>query len=179
MRVIAGKYRSLQLKTPKGNNTRPTLDRIKETLFNMIQNEVPGCIFVDAFAGSGAIGIEALSRGARHCYFIENNKEAYGCITDNLNFTHATNESTLLKNDILMSLSMINASHVDIFFLDPPYLEGYEEKVFSELKKMPYIDENTLIILEATLNNTFSFDGYEIIKEKRYKTNKHIFLRRN
>ena len=76
MRVIAGKCRSLNLKTPKGLNTRPTQDRIKETLFNMIQNDLGDCVFVDVFAGSGGIGIEALSRGARHCYFIDNNKEA-------------------------------------------------------------------------------------------------------
>ena len=78
MRVIAGRARSLKLKTPEGPGTRPTTDRIKETLFNIIQGEIPGCIFIDLFAGSGGIGIEALSRGASHAYFVENGKEAIG-----------------------------------------------------------------------------------------------------
>ena len=76
MRVIAGRARSLQLKTPQGPGTRPTTDRIKETLFNMIQWDISGCIFVDLFAGSGGIGIEALSRGAYHANFVENDREA-------------------------------------------------------------------------------------------------------
>ena len=74
MRVIAGTARRLLLKTPEGMDTRPTTDRIKETLFNMIQGDIPGSIFVDLFSGSGGIGIEALSRGARHAYFVENAK---------------------------------------------------------------------------------------------------------
>ena len=80
MRVIAGKARSLKLKTPDGLETRPTTDRIKETLFNMLQPYLPGSIFIDLFSGSGGIGIEALSRGAKHAYFVENNKNAVLCI---------------------------------------------------------------------------------------------------
>ena len=72
MRVIAGSARSLPLKAPEGLETRPTADRIKETLFNMLQTDVPGCVFVDLFSGTGGIGIEALSRGARKAYFVEN-----------------------------------------------------------------------------------------------------------
>ena len=79
MRVIAGKARSLRLKTPEGLETRPTTDRIKETLFNMLQPHLPDGIFIDLFSGSGGIGIEALSRGAKHAYFIENNKNAIAC----------------------------------------------------------------------------------------------------
>ena len=84
MRVIAGSAKSLRLKTPAGNDTRPTTDRIKETLFNMIQNQIPGGLFIDLFSGSGAIGIEALSRGARHAYFVENANPAIACIQENL-----------------------------------------------------------------------------------------------
>ena len=85
MRIIAGTARSLPLKTPEGMDTRPTTDRIKETLFNMIQAEIPDCVFYDFYAGSGGIGIEALSRGARHAYFVENGKQALECIKKNLN----------------------------------------------------------------------------------------------
>ena len=83
MRVIAGTARSLPLKTPEGMDTRPTTDRIKETLFNMLQTYIPDCVFVDIFSGSGGIGIEALSRGARKAYFIENAPKALACIEDN------------------------------------------------------------------------------------------------
>ena len=86
MRVIAGSAKSLRLKTPAGNDTRPTTDRIKETLFNMIQNQIPGGLFIDLFSGSGAIGIEALSRGARHAYFVENANDYARCINTKRRF---------------------------------------------------------------------------------------------
>ena len=87
MRVIAGKARRLPLKTVPGQNTRPTTDRIKETLFNMIQDELYGIRFLDLFAGSGAIGIEALSRGAARAVFVEDDRRAVSCIQENLAFT--------------------------------------------------------------------------------------------
>lgn len=178
MRIIAGKCRSLQLKTPEGLGTRPTLDRIKETLFNMIQNDLCGAVFVDVFAGSGAIGLEALSRGASRAYFIDNNKDAISCIDHNIKHTKLSDESTLIKNDVFSALSLINEKHVDIIYMDPPYKEGYEEKVLKKLLDYSYVDNDTLIIIEAMLDNDFPVDGYEIIKTKEYKTNKHIFLRR-
>ena len=87
MRVIAGTARSMPLKAAEGNNTRPTTDRIKETLFNILQADIPGCRFLDLYSGSGAIGIEALSRGARQAVFVENSRPAIAVIKDNLNFT--------------------------------------------------------------------------------------------
>ncbi len=181
MRVIAGRARSLKLKTPEGTATRPTTDRIKETLFNMIQGEIPGCIFVDLFAGSGGIGIEALSRGAAHAYFVENGKEAISCILDNLSFTKFSDNATLLKQDVFSALSMISEKEADIIFIDPPYQAGYEEKVFMMLAKQPYVTENTLLILEAQLHmdmNFLSESGFTVVKEKKYKTNKHVFVRK-
>lgn len=181
MRVIAGRARSLKLKTPEGMDTRPTTDRIKETLFNMIQGEIPGCIFIDLFAGSGGIGIEALSRGASHAYFVENGKEAISCISDNLSFTKFSNDATLLKQDIFSALPMIHEKEADIIFMDPPYQAGYEEKIFKALFSQPYVTENTLLILEAEIGRSMDFlkeTGYEVIKEKNYKTNKHVFVRK-
>lgn len=181
MRVIAGRARSLRLKTPEGMDTRPTADRIKETLFNMIQGEIPGCIFIDLFAGSGGIGIEALSRGAAHAYFVENGKEAISCIQDNLSFTKFSNDATLLKQEVFSALSMISEKEADIIFIDPPYQAGYEEKVFEALLAQPYVTENTLLILEAQREKSMDFlkeAGYEVIKEKNYKTNKHVFVRK-
>ena len=181
MRVIAGRARSLKLKTPEGTDTRPTTDRIKETLFNMIQAEIPGCIFVDLFAGSGGIGIEALSRGASHAYFVENGREAITCIQENIAFTKFTESATLLKQDVFSALSMISEKEADIIFMDPPYRAGYELDLLKALAGQPYVTENTLMIIEAELNRPFDFVediGLRIVKEKNYKTNKHIFIRR-
>ena len=178
MRVIAGKCRSLQLKTPKGLNTRPTQDRIKETLFNMIQNDVSGSVFLDLYSGSGGIGIEALSRGAKKSYFFDNSKEAISCIEENLRFTKLDKDAVVLKGELLSNLHLVKEDHADIIFIDPPYQAGYENSLFDTFLKLRYINEDTLIILESDISKDFSFDGFMIVKEKIYKTNKHTFFRR-
>lgn len=179
VRVIAGTARNLQLKTPEGLNTRPTTDRIKETLFNMLQFDLPGCVFVDLFAGSGQIGIESLSRGAKRAYFIENDRNALLCINDNIKHTHFEDKSTVFSVDVLSGINLINESAVGYIFMDPPYEAGFESAVLSALKDKKYITEDTVIIVEALLDKDFSFAeelGYTITKEKKYKSNKHVFL---
>lgn len=181
MRVIAGTARRLRLVTPEGNDTRPTQDRIKETLFNMIQNEVPGAVFLDLFAGSGGIGIEALSRGASKAYFIENAVAAYKCILQNLKTTHFEEDATVLKQDVVIGLRNIHEEEVDIIFLDPPYHEGLYERTLAQLGTMKYVTEHTMIIVESSADMDFSFAedyGFEVRREKEYKTNKHVFLYR-
>ena len=182
MRVIAGKARSLKLKTPEGLETRPTTDRIKETLFNMLQPYLPDGIFIDLFSGSGGIGIEALSRGARHAYFVENQKNAIACIQENLKFTRLIDGATILKQDVLSALSGIHEKEADVIFMDPPYSLSYERQVLESLQRIPYVTENTLIVVEALLDTDFSYAdslGFHITKEKCYKTNKHVFMKKN
>ena len=104
MRVIAGTARRLNLKTVPGMETRPTTDRIKETLFNILQPEMPDCRFLDLFSGSGGIGIEALSRGAAYAVFVEKNPKACSCIRDNLSFTKLAEHGKLLNMDVLQAL---------------------------------------------------------------------------
>jgi 16S rRNA (guanine966-N2)-methyltransferase len=181
MRVIAGTARRLRLVTPEGNDTRPTQDRIKETLFNMIQNQVPGAVFIDLFAGSGGIGIEALSRGAVRAIFVENNVNAYKCILENLKTTHFEEQATVLKQDVVLGLRSIKEKEADIIFIDPPYHGELYERTLSQLSEMNYVTANTMIIVEADLNLDFSFAenyGFEVRREKEYKTNKHVFLYR-
>ncbi|MBP3814300.1 MAG: 16S rRNA (guanine(966)-N(2))-methyltransferase RsmD [Butyrivibrio sp.] len=181
MRVIAGTARRLRLVTPEGNDTRPTQDRIKETLFNMIQNQVPGSVFIDLFAGSGGIGIEALSRGAVRAVFVENNVNAYKCILENLKTTHFEEQATVLKQDVVLGLRSIKEKEADIIFIDPPYHGELYERTLSQLSEMSYVTANTMIIVEADLNLDFSFAenyGFEVRREKEYKTNKHVFLYR-
>lgn len=180
MRIIAGSKRSLPLKTIEGRDTRPTTDRIKETLFNMIQNEIPGCYFLDLFAGSGQIGLEAISRGARYAVFVENAKKAAACIQDNINFTKSEKESLLLQMDVIPALrSMEGKYQFDVIFLDPPYEQLLEKDVLEYLTASSLLKEEALIIVEAKLGTDFSYVkdlGFTILKEKKYKTNMHVFL---
>lgn len=178
MRVIAGTCRSLPLVTPEGKDTRPTTDRIKETLFNMIQTEIPDCVFYDFFAGSGGIGIEALSRGAKYAYFVENDKKALECIKKNLTFTKMSDKATIVSRDILGSIPFLNEK-ADIIFMDPPYQLEVEPVVCQMLKQSGCLKENTLIIIEAEKDRDLSEIeelGYTLLKEKIYKTNKHVFF---
>lgn len=181
MRVIAGTARSLPLKTPAGPDTRPTTDRIKETLFNMLQPYLADAVFVDLFSGSGGIGIEALSRGARHAYFVENDKRAHACIVENLQFTKFTEQATVLRQDAVSALYGIHEQTVDVIFMDPPYDRDYERQVLQVLREFPWVTPDTLIVTEASLSCDFSYLpelGYVLEKEKRYKTNKHVFCRK-
>ena len=107
MRVIAGIARSMPLKAAEGDNTRPTTDRIKETLFNMLQSDIAGCRFLDLYSGSGAIGIEALSRGAKEAVLVENARQAIAVIKDNLTFTKLSPKAVVMEQDVL-SLSLIH-----------------------------------------------------------------------
>lgn len=181
MRVIAGIARSLPLKAPVGPDTRPTTDRIKETLFNMLQPYLQGCVFVDMFSGSGGIGIEAISRGAKKCYFIENAKKANECILDNLTFTKFVDKGIMIKQDAVSGLHSIFEKEVDVIFMDPPYDSMLEKQVLEQLSGMKYVTEDTLIVVEASLKTDFDYLeelGFEITKDKRYKTNKHVFIQR-
>lgn len=181
MRVIAGKARGMHLKTPEGLHTRPTQDRIKETLFNMIQPYLADCVFVDMFSGSGGIGIEALSRGAKKAYFVENAKEPLACIEANLTFTKCKEQAVVLKTDAVSALHHIYEKEADIIFMDPPYNMELEKQVLTCLKDMKFVTSDTMIIVEASLETDFDDIealGFEVYKEKRYKTNKHVFIRR-
>ena len=124
MRVIAGTARSLPLKTVEGLDTRPTTDRVKETLFNMLNPQLSGCRFLDLFAGSGAIGIEALSRGASHAVFVENSEKAIACIRHNLTFTHLDGQGDVMMGDVLTVIGRLERQEekpFDVIFMDPPY----------------------------------------------------------
>ena len=182
MRVIAGTARSLNLKTPAGLDTRPTTDRIKETLFNMLMPYLSGAVFVDLFSGSGGIGIEAISRGARKAYFVENNQKALVCINDNIAHTRFQEQSVVLKQDVFSALRGSIRDDVDIIFMDPPYNQQYEKKALEILKDCPYVTEDTLIVIESTLDTDFDYVsslGFIVTKEKIYKTNKHVFIKRS
>src|SRR5256885_14287358 len=118
MRVIAGEFRSRRLKSIPGDATRPTSDRMRETLFNILQTRIEGTTFVDAYAGTGAVGIEALSRGAAHAFFLERNRAAVEAIRENLASLGLETRATVLKGPALHTIARQRG---DIVFVDPPY----------------------------------------------------------
>ena len=182
MRVIAGNNRGMTLVTPDGLDTRPTTDRIKETLFNMIAFELPDCNFLDLFSGSGQIGIEALSRGASNAVFVEKDKNAISCIEKNIAKARLEEASTLFKTDVFTALNQLNGHDTfDITFMDPPYDKLIEKRVLEQLADKSYVSDATIIIIEASLDTSFDYLAdykFEITKEKLYKTNKHIFIKK-
>ena len=181
MRVIAGTRRSLPLKSIEGMETRPTADRYKETVFNCLQNDVPGSVFLDLFAGSGGIGIEALSRGAKHATFVENGREALQCIKENIHFTKFENEAEIVKSDVISYVSRLPKITFDVIFMDPPYGKGLEKEVIEILNTKEFTNPDYTIIIEATLDEDMSYiedTKFKIYKTKNYKNNKHVFLYR-
>ena len=180
MRIIAGSRRRMQLKTPEGKGVRPTTDRIKETLFNMLQNELYGCHFLDLFAGSGQMGLEALSRGAKHAVFVERDAKAAACIRANLESTGLSEQGLLLKMDAAAALRTLEGKHsFDVVFLDPPYEMSLEKEALAYLAGSSLLKEGAVLVVESGLGTDFSYLselGYTVVKEKKYKTNQHLFL---
>lgn len=180
MRVIAGTAKRLQLKTLDGLDTRPTTDRIKETLFNMIAPSIYDSVFLDLFSGSGGIGIEALSRGAKEAVFVENNPKAMAVIKENLKFTKLEHKGLTMTRDVMTALYQLEGEKIcDFIFMDPPYDRELEKKVLHYLADSQLVYEDTVIIVEASKETDFSYledMGFSLIKEKTYKTNKHVFI---
>lgn len=181
MRIIAGRAKSLPLKTLSGLDTRPTSDRIKETLFNILSPRLNDCHFLDLFAGSGQMGLEAVSRGAKLAVFVEINKKAAACIEENINFTKFSDYCTLLVKDAVSAIrQMAGQQNFDVVFIDPPYGRNLEAEALKALADSGIIHEDSLVIVESSLGTDLSYAadlGYEITREKTYKTNQHTFLR--
>ena len=123
MRIIAGTFRSRRLKSLPGMDLRPTSDRLRETLFNVVAPQVPGSVWMDVYAGTGAVGIEALSRGARQVYFVESSKQAAALIRENLKSLQISEGVEVIERDAEKALRLLDAQGVscDFCFLDPPY----------------------------------------------------------
>ncbi len=180
MRIIAGTARSLPLRAPEGLNTRPTSDQIKETLFNMLQFDIPGAYFLDLFAGSGQMGLEALSRGSEYAVFVENNRKAAKCIEENIKFTKFDKQASLIASDVISALYNLEGKYkFDIIFMDPPYNKELEKDVLMYLQTSSIMKPDTVIVVEASLETSFDYIediGFSLTKYKKYKTNAHVFL---
>ncbi|MBQ5933020.1 MAG: 16S rRNA (guanine(966)-N(2))-methyltransferase RsmD [Lachnospiraceae bacterium] len=181
MRVISGMAARRTLCTPAGMEVRPTTDRIKETLFNILAPYIYDVDFLDCFAGSGGIGIEALSRGAKSAVFVDNNRQSIVCIKKNLDTTGLNDKAYVLSMDYRAALSRLAAEgkSFDYIFLDPPYKMGVEEDAVKAIEKLGILKPDGRIIIEAAAITPFDFiedTGFEIIREKKYGSNKHLFI---
>lgn len=147
MRVITGTARGRRLKEPVGLETRPTADRVKEGIFSSIQFEIEGRRVLDLFGGTGQMGIEALSRGAAHCTFVDLRKEAVGIIRDNLALTGLAGRAAVVQADYQAFLSRCRETF-DVIFLDPPYNSGMLEKALETITAIDIVSENGIIVCE-------------------------------
>lgn len=182
MRVIAGSARSLPLKSVRGKGTRPTTDRIKETLFNMIAADIPDGRFLDLFSGSGAIGIEALSRGASLAVFVEQDRACIALIRENLRFTRLSGRAEVIAGEAVRTVSAMDGRPpFDVIFMDPPYGHDLERRILEVLKDSSVAGPHTRIIIEASADTAFSYLetlGYEMTRDKSYGSNRHVFVRK-
>ena len=167
MRVISGIYKGRQLKGYTLKGTRPTMDRVKESLFDILGDKVEKSVCLDLFAGSGNLGIEALSRGAKFGYFVDRKYMAYKTIKDNLSLLNILN-AEVLNMDYLKALERLNTIKFDIIFLDPPYKSDYLEKAVRKISDLRLLNDKGLIVLESDDINKLYYNDYfrEVVTRK-------------
>lgn len=176
MRVIAGTYKGFKLQSFPGKEIRPTPDRIREAVFDIISAEIVGAEFLDLFAGTGAVGIEAISRGAKNVIFVEIDDKAIALIKRNLQKICKDDLFTIIKSDYLRAIRFfhIKQKKFDIVFLDPPYHKDYFSKTLHEIDRSMIIKEGGLIIVQhpADLLVKYDFENMFCFKEKKYGNSK-------
>ena len=169
MRVITGKARGVQLKTPDGMQTRPTADRVKEALFSIINFDLPGAKVLDLFGGTGQLGIEALSRGAASAVFVDAREESCKLIRENLKRTKLEQDARVVRSDYLDYLNRCREQY-NIIFLDPPYAEVFLENAIKKITEIDILQSDGIIVAERPLGKElpWEFDGYSRSKDYKY-----------
>ena len=169
MRVITGKARGVQLKTPDGMQTRPTTDRVKEALFSIINFEIPGAKVLDLFGGTGQLGIEALSRGAKSAVFVDARDDACKLIKENLRRTKLEQDGSVVRSDYLDYLKRCREQY-SIIFLDPPYAEVFLENALKQITEIDILQSDGIIVTERPLGKElpWEFEGFTRSKDYKY-----------
>ena len=169
MRVITGKARGVALKTPDGMQTRPTTDRVKEALFSIIHFDIPGATVLDLFGGTGQLGIEALSRGAKRAVFVDERDDACKLIRENLRRTRLDQDAQVIRSDYLSYLSRCREKY-DIILLDPPYAEVFLENSIKRITEIDILQSGGIIVSERPLGKDlpWEFPGYTRSKDYKY-----------
>ena len=171
MRVITGKARGVQLKTPDSMTTRPTADRVKEALFSIIQFEIPTASVLDLFGGTGQLGIEALSRGAKSAVFVDAGEPACRLIKENLRRTKMENDAKVVRADYMDYLKRCREKF-DIIFLDPPYAEVFLENALKCIAEIDILQSGGIIVTERPVGKELSFElpGYSRSRDYKYSS---------
>ena len=169
MRIITGEYRGRKLETPIGYDVRPTTDKVKEAIFNLLQNDIYGAVCVDLFAGTGSLGLEALSRGAEKCYFCDNARASLNLIKTNVKICKAEDKSVILAGDYTKTLTRIREK-ADIIFLDPPYHDGLYENCLSLIEELDLLHDDGIIVAEHDKYDEMPEQVGNLVKvkERRY-----------
>ena len=169
MRVITGKARGVQLKTPEGMLTRPTADRVKEALFSIINFDLPGAAVLDLFGGTGQLGIEALSRGANSAVFVDQREDACKIIRENLRRTKLEGQGRVVRSDYLDYLRR-SREKFDIILLDPPYAEVFLENALKCITEIDILKSDGIIVAERPVEKDlpFEFEGFTRSKDYKY-----------
>ena len=182
MRIISGKARGTKLYTLEGENTRPTLDRVKESIFNIIQADIQEAEVLDLFAGSGAIGLECLSRGASKAVMCDKSKEAINIIRKNVEKTHMEAQAQILNLDFEKCLDNLKGKQFDIIYIDPPYETDYIYKAIKKINENNITKENSLIIAETDDEKRIEEEiknlEIEIVDKRKYGRATIIFLKK-
>ena len=173
MRVISGTARGIVLKTPDGMLTRPTADRVKEALFSIIQFDLPGAKVLDLFAGTGQLGIEAISRGAKAAVFIDERAEACKLIQENLSRTKLHTNAQIIRSDYAAYLKNCTEKF-DIILLDPPYSEVFLENSLKMITEIDILQSGGIIVTERPLGKDIIFDFTGFTRSKDYKYGKTL-----
>ena len=169
MRVIAGTAKGRTLKTPEGMLTRPTAERVKEAVFSAVQFDLPGAKVLDLFAGTGQLGIEALSRGADRAVFVDARKEACALVKENLRTTGFLDRAQVIQGDYLTYLKTCH-ERFTMVFLDPPYAEKFLETALNQLSEIDILNKDAIIVTERPLGKVLSedFPRFERLKDRKY-----------
>lgn len=171
VRVISGSARGLKLNTPGDDRVRPTTDRVKESMFNIVQDWVYDSQVLDLFAGSGALGIEALSRGASQAVFCDNSLDSIKIIKSNIEKARVADRSQIVIGDFKRCLRDMEAKNqsFDMIFVDPPYYEGLFEEVLDTIRSCKILKKDGIVIVEHDAKKPIGqVEGLEVYKEKKY-----------
>lgn len=173
MRIISGKYKGRKVEGYTIDGTRPTMDRVKESVLGMIQTKIDDSICLDLFTGSGSVGIEFLSNGAKKCYFVDNNYKVIETLNNNMKALKVDNEYEIIKNNFENALKDFKNRNIkfDIVFLDPPYKLNYINPAISLIKEYDLLNNNGIIICEYE-NEEINVNEYELFKERKYGSKK-------
>lgn len=170
MRVISGFLKGRNILGYTLDGTRPTMDRVKESIFGIIQNYVPNSICLDLFAGSGSLGIEAISNGAKKCYFVDKSKNAVDVINKNVNSFNIKDKSIIIKNDYMNALTTFKKDNIkfDIIFIDPPYKMHIINDILKIIINNQLLNKDGVVVCEVDNEYLENIDGLILIKSKKY-----------